>query len=344
MSFLVVAIVGVGVMATAATAKLGMALAGRKKRIQEQKDAKAEMEAKKEEYANLDTSNLAANVRNQFTDMENAYEDVTVNLQQAEFEAEQTQQQQANIMQGMQGAAGGSGIAALAQAMAGQGQLATQRASASIGAQESRIQQMQAGEASRLQMQERVGEQQAQTTRLAGAETSRSLEWQKTGTQLGMAQQRLGAANKARADAKAQQMQAVGDIGESGKTLASVGMSGMGGGGGGGGGGGAQYSSGGMTDDPSVAGGTYGEGMYEEVGTTYDPSDRKLKKNIKKIGESPSGLNIYNFEFKDSKYGKGVFQGVMSDEVPSKVVTKKDGYDVVDYSKLDVEFKQIQTQ
>jgi len=70
-------------------------------------------------------------------------------------------------------------------------------------------------------------------------------------------------------------------------------------------------------------------------------SDRKLKKNVKKIGKSPSGLNIYSFEFKDSKYGKGVFQGVMSDEVPKKVVTKKDGYDMVDYSKIDVEFKQI---
>ena len=83
-------------------------------------------------------------------------------------------------------------------------------------------------------------------------------------------------------------------------------------------------------------------------GDTYDPnvdysnvSDRKLKKNVKKISKSPSGLNIYSFEFKDSKYGKGLFQGVMSDEVPREAVTKKDGYDMVDYSKLDVEFKQI---
>jgi hypothetical protein len=70
-------------------------------------------------------------------------------------------------------------------------------------------------------------------------------------------------------------------------------------------------------------------------------SDRSLKKNIKKVGESPSGLNIYNFEFKNPKYGKGVFQGVMSDEVPQKAVTEKDGYDSVNYSMLDVEFKKI---
>jgi hypothetical protein len=71
------------------------------------------------------------------------------------------------------------------------------------------------------------------------------------------------------------------------------------------------------------------------------PSDRRLKKNINKIGESPSGLSIYSFEYKDSKYGEGLFQGVMSDEIPRVAVKTKDDYDIVDYSKLDVEFKQI---
>lgn len=72
-------------------------------------------------------------------------------------------------------------------------------------------------------------------------------------------------------------------------------------------------------------------------------SDRRLKENIKKIGESEKGLNIYSFEYKDKdKFGKGVYQGVMSDEVPSEFVTKsEDGFDMVDYSGLDVEFKKI---
>ena len=112
----------------------------------------------------------------------------------------------------MKGAAGGSGIAALAQAMAYQGQLATQRASASIGAQEAKIQQLQAGEAGRLQQLERTGEAQAEAMRLQGAGQARGLDWQKTGTLLGMSQQRLGAANQARAQAKAQQMSAAGDF------------------------------------------------------------------------------------------------------------------------------------
>jgi hypothetical protein len=83
------------------------------------------------------------------------------------------------------------------------------------------------------------------------------------------------------------------------------------------------------------------QGLPSNFNSPSITSDRSLKKNIKKVGESPSGLNIYNFEFKNSKYGKGVFQGVMSDEVPQKAVTEKDGYDSVNYSMLDVEFKKI---
>ena len=144
--------------------------------------------------------------------MENTYEDLTVNQQQAQFEAQQGAQQRANIMQNLRGAAGTSGIAGLAQAMANQGQLATQRASASIGAQEAQNQKLRAGEASRLQTLERQGEAQAEAMRLAGADQARSLQAGKTQTLLGMSQQRLGAANLARAEAQAQQMSAVGDI------------------------------------------------------------------------------------------------------------------------------------
>ena len=71
-------------------------------------------------------------------------------------------------------------------------------------------------------------------------------------------------------------------------------------------------------------------------------SDRKLKKNINKIGISPSGINIYSFEYKDKKFGDGLWQGVMSDEITSDAIIKhEDGYDMVNYSLLDVEFKQL---
>jgi len=75
------------------------------------------------------------------------------------------------------------------------------------------------------------------------------------------------------------------------------------------------------------------------VGTAA--SDRRMKKNISKIGVSNSGLNIYSFEYNDTIYGKGLFQGVMSDEVPKEAVVRMGGYDTVDYSMLDVEFKRI---
>jgi hypothetical protein len=224
MSFITVAIIGGSIAAAGGVAKLGMSLAGRKDRIAEQEDAKEQMKQRMSEYESLDTSNIYADVENQYTDMENVYEDMTINQQQAQFEAQQGMQQRADIMSQMRGAAGGSGIAALAQAMAGQGQLATQRASASIGMQEAKIQQLQRAEASRLQLQERHGEVQAEAMRLKGAETARGLEWQKTGTLLGMSQERVSAANQARAEAKAQQMSAIGDIASAGMQMATAGM------------------------------------------------------------------------------------------------------------------------
>jgi len=75
---------------------------------------------------------------------------------------------------------------------------------------------------------------------------------------------------------------------------------------------------------------------------TAGKSDRRLKKNITKIGKSNSGLNIYSFEYKNPAHGVGLFQGVMSDEVPQEaVIDSGDWYDLVNYSVLDVEFKQI---
>tara|TARA_B110000444_G_scaffold255716_1_gene290599 strand:- start:6411 stop:7334 length:924 start_codon:yes stop_codon:yes gene_type:complete len=83
-------------------------------------------------------------------------------------------------------------------------------------------------------------------------------------------------------------------------------------------------------------------GMMSSLGSGMMASDRRFKNNIKKIGLSPSGLNIYTFEYKNKDYGSGVFQGVMSDEIPQSAVIKHaDGFDRVDYSKLDVEFKQV---
>jgi hypothetical protein len=174
---------------------IAQGLSGRRKRKKEQKEAAQEYKDMRSAYKNLDTSNLAANYQNQIT--ENVYEDATVNTQQAEFMANQQAQSQANIMQGLSGAAGGSGIAGLAQALANQNTQASAKASASIGMQESANQKLM-GQGELMMMK---GEQQAEQIRLQGAERSRGLEFRQTGIQLQMSQQRKIAADKARAEA-----------------------------------------------------------------------------------------------------------------------------------------------
>ena len=79
------------------------------------KKAEAEKNRMKEIYSNLDTSNPFEGMTNQFAGMENTMEDLTVQTQAADFAAQKSEQARADIMSGMAGAAGSSGIAALAQ-------------------------------------------------------------------------------------------------------------------------------------------------------------------------------------------------------------------------------------
>lgn len=73
------------------------------------------------------------------------------------------------------------------------------------------------------------------------------------------------------------------------------------------------------------------------AGAVAYASDRRLKKNIKLVGKTDSGLNIYSFQYKS---GGGTVLGVMADEVeqvrPAAVHKRAiDGeYDAVDYSML----------
>lgn len=77
------------------------------------------------------------------------------------------------------------------------------------------------------------------------------------------------------------------------------------------------------------------------AGAAIAASERSLKKNIKLIGKSKSGINIYLFEYIDKVFGNGVYQGVIADEIPSFAIVPMKGYKAVDYSKIDVEFKRI---
>tara|TARA_R100000988_G_scaffold50331_1_gene24736 strand:- start:938 stop:1645 length:708 start_codon:yes stop_codon:yes gene_type:complete len=96
---------------------------------------------------------------NPFAGMQNTYEDLTVNQQAAQFQAQQTSQQRADILGQLRGAAGASGIAGLAQSLANQQALQTQKAAANIGQQEAANQRLVAKGAAQVQTLERQGEQ-----------------------------------------------------------------------------------------------------------------------------------------------------------------------------------------
>jgi len=177
----------------------GMIGSGKRKR--EQRAAQAEYNRRKASFENLDTSNVYAN-------MQNTMEDLTVNQEQAQFQAEQSQQGLSNIMGSMQGAAGGSGIAALAQSLAGQQQQQVRQASMDIGRQEQANQMAERQQAGNLQLYEAKGELQ-----------SREAEKEKTETLLGMSQQRLGAANAARQQATNAIVGGVGSIASAGASF-----------------------------------------------------------------------------------------------------------------------------
>tara|TARA_R100001377_G_C3194165_1_gene111866 strand:- start:1388 stop:2026 length:639 start_codon:yes stop_codon:yes gene_type:complete len=176
MSFLVVGIAGAATSLIGAGIGASRAAKAQRKAEADEKQKRVEMDRLKGVYANLDTSNP-------FLNMENTMEDLTVNQKQAQFQAQQNQQTQANTLGSLRGAAGGSGIAALAQTMAQSGQLSAQQASASIGTQESNNQRMAAQQASMIQTRERMGEVK-----------SRQMKKDQTGTLLGMSQQETAAA------------------------------------------------------------------------------------------------------------------------------------------------------
>jgi hypothetical protein len=125
--------------------------ADKRKAKKENEAAKVEMEKAMDKYRNMDTSNPYLN-------MENTMEDLTVNTQAADMANEQSQIGMADTLGKMNQAAGGSGIAALAQAMANQSQIANQKASANIATQEKANQTAERTEASRIQGLEIEGE------------------------------------------------------------------------------------------------------------------------------------------------------------------------------------------
>ena len=175
-------------------ASYGTSFIGAKKRLARKNEAKGNFDSAFSDYMSQDISNMYSN-------MENPYEDLTVNTQEADFLANQNAQGLSNIMGQNRQAAGGSGIAALSQSLAGMQAQGAQRASASIGTQEQRNQQMQARGAENIQNMERQG-----------AESAMGRETDRLGTGLGMSQAELTAAQNDILRAQMQRSEGIGQF------------------------------------------------------------------------------------------------------------------------------------
>ena len=179
-------------------AQIGGSLIGGRARRREEAAAKAQMNQRMAEYENMQ-------FENPYENLQNTAEDLTVNQQQAQFLAQQQQQGLANAMGALQGAAGGSGIAGLAQAMANQQNTNLQQASASIGQQEAANQALAAQQGAQIQQLE-----------AKGAMSVQDMELQRNQTLLGMSQQRLAGAQQARQQATQQLVGGIGNIAAAG--------------------------------------------------------------------------------------------------------------------------------
>ena len=205
MSMGIIAVGGalIGAYATMSAADKNAETANRQMTMSEnaRKEQQRRLDKQIKEYKSMDFENPFADAQTSF---ENVYEDLTVNQQQAQFQAQQGAQQRSNIMQDLRGSAGSSGIASLAQALANQGQIQTQRISASIGQQESRNQMLAAKGAEST----RALEQSQKNMIMQGDQWVQQSEMDRQATILGMQMGQTTGANLAAQQSQANQMQA----------------------------------------------------------------------------------------------------------------------------------------
>ena len=173
-----------------------------------QKEQQVKLDKQKDIYKQFQFENPYKEVENYYEGMENTMEDLTVNTQQAEFQMEQGAQQRANIMQSLRGAAGGSGVAGLAQSLANQGVLQAAQVSAQIGQQERQNQMASAQASMQLQMAERQGMSAADMAQRGGDAMVQQAEMSRQSTLLGMEYGGLAGANAGVQSAYANQMNA----------------------------------------------------------------------------------------------------------------------------------------
>lgn len=169
---------------------------------------RAEERASQQEFDVAKRALMDRDISDPTKNMENQFEDLTVSTQADEMRMAGQQQALANTLTAMKGAAGGSGIAALAQSIAGQQSQNIAQGTADLAAREARLAGTKASAADAFQ-----------TTKMQGDLMQREMQQELATDKFQLAGQRLGAAKAARAEATKSLMSGVG-------TLAGAGLAG----------------------------------------------------------------------------------------------------------------------
>ena len=282
-----------------------------------------------------DLSDLGALARDRSGDITNPFANIGVATQAAEFQAEEADVALANTLDTLRATgAGAGGATALAQAA-----LKSKRGiSASIEKQEIQNQVLRAqGQAKAEVARAQIGAQ-ADALKIRGRSFTQQMrearQFRDEDRAAALLDQSRAQMMQAREASQAGFASALGSLG-------GIALGGLVGG------------KGSLAKAFGLGGNTTPDLTSTQVDLGFDPgnvgtntsgrtsffSDRRLKKDIKFLKLSPSGLKIYSFKYIN---GNKTYQGVMSDEIPQSAVKKDiDGFDLVDYSQLDVEFKQI---
>ena len=193
-------------------AKLVSGYFKKKKAKRQQRAAQAKLTQREKAWTDIKYTNPYAGLKNPYANLENVYEDLTVDTQAAEYMKQQTQQQQANIMQGLRGAAGGSGAAALAQSMANVGAGQAQRSAAMIAQQEAANRKMAVAESGRLQQLKTSGQFQVDMLQRKGEQFKKMQEENRVKALYGASIDEKMAANQAMMLANQQMWGGVGQM------------------------------------------------------------------------------------------------------------------------------------
>ena len=200
------------------------AMSGAGKRAREQTKARRAFKDAFKEFENIQFENPYANLTNPLAGMqnpyaENIYEDLKVDTGAADYLKQQQQQSQANLMQQFKGAAGGSGVGALAQSLSNIANEEARKASLQIAQQQQANEKLRiAGEEQRrkaaydIDLMQRRATGEIKILKASGEEKKRLAEAKQREALLGFAAERKMAADQAVETARAELFEGLGSI------------------------------------------------------------------------------------------------------------------------------------